>query len=458
MPCSGEEKKEKKGKRDTRETRGTGEKSMAWMRDLAESSLKNEKERRHALDVINALEDFLNDVPDTENGPESGTWPEPGIETMPYTFDPDEEVTIDNVIEHIGDGNFVYRIDGEKGVKRIEGRIGKIIDERSADTLSMMIGPLDEGTAARENPRYYEYVDHVRPVVSKATGLSANESLKILEYDSGKRCLYDVLSSYIGKGNVVKESYMLWEHSANRRSGAIWALIKAPFLIPGMVADNIRFRRFFNLFSERILGQYDIQFDNPAPALQGDNPLSEGTIRVVSSNIRKYSAKTGNDPERMENYTLIHELIHDTQGYSNPGFDLELKRSLRRQILSSSILRMGGTQELPKAKAKAIYDENAEKVRAMMTFLEGHATFYTKKVVDEVMSDFAIRRPKKDAMTKLMDRLYGIDKLGKRYDNGNRFVRYLYDEGGVELTRLPFSVFPERTEELTSPETYMKRV
>jgi coenzyme F420 biosynthesis associated uncharacterized protein len=105
-------------------------------------------------------------------------------------------------------------------------------------------------------------------------------------------------------------------------------------------------------------------------------------------------------------------------------------------------------------------------LNAMLTVLEGHATYITDRISGRVIPDYEglLRRVraqrKRPPLMRLLEALAGLDMKRKQYVLGRTFCESVWDAGGAEALA-PFWRGPENVPtpgELENPEGWLRRV
>ena len=211
--------------------------------------------------------------------------------------------------------------------------------------------------------------------------------------------------------------------------------------------------------SRRVLGQFDVFLP----------PDDEGLIYFVGPNMVEVERKYELSPEGFRLWVAIHEVTHRVQfssaawlrGYLGGMVDEylasvslesgELLNQLKHAVEelragTAEIRGPGGILLLLTPEQRSIF----ERTQAMMSLLEGHASYVMNEVAKEHVPDL----PRlKRALTarrsvvgpeKTLQRAIGFDQKIRQYDAGELFVREVIDRVGMS----GFNLVWERPENL----------
>jgi coenzyme F420 biosynthesis associated uncharacterized protein len=248
---------------------------------------------------------------------------------------------------------------------------------------------------------------------------------------------------------------------------------------------------------QRVLGQYDLPLPGPDQAAaslgNGSQPAEvprdrshdgEGTVWYVVPNIVATERRHGFRPRDFRLWIALHETAHRRQFRGVPWLPGHLQGLLDDYLGSvevddEALKRLAGrVQGLAR---RAIAGEKLElldflltpeqrvivdRVQATMTVLEGHGEF----VMDELgarlvpghqhMHDtLRARRNAPGAVDRLIQQLLGFRQKLDQYKMGERFVRRLFDRGGMDAVNQLFAA-PEALptlDEVRDPDRYLAR-
>jgi len=224
--------------------------------------------------------------------------------------------------------------------------------------------------------------------------------------------------------------------------------------------------------SRRVLGQFDVFLP----------PDDDGLIYFVGPNLLEVERRFALPPEDFRLWIAIHEVTHRVQfsaapwlrGYLGDTVDAylatvsldsgELRQQLRRateELRAGADLR-SGIFLLLSPEQREIF----ERTQAMMSLLEGHASFVMNEVAAEHVPDLArlkralaARRSTK-GVEKTFQRAIGFDQKVAQYDAGERFVREVVAAAGMEGLNLVWhgpANLPTR-DEVAEPARWITRV
>ncbi len=196
--------------------------------------------------------------------------------------------------------------------------------------------------------------------------------------------------------------------------------------------------------SRRVLGQFDV-------FLPVDD---DGLIYFVGPNLVEVELRYHLRTDDFRLWVAIHEVTHRVQFSSAPWLRTHLRSmvdayldtvsldagELRRQLQNAieglhrgDLRGPGGILLLLSPEQRVVF----ERMQAMMSLLEGHASF----VMDEVARDLVADLPRlKRALShrrqvagaeRTLQRAIGFDQKVQQYDRGERFVRHVVERIGM---------------------------
>ncbi len=225
--------------------------------------------------------------------------------------------------------------------------------------------------------------------------------------------------------------------------------------------------------SRRVLGQFDVF----------QPPDDEGLIYFVGPNMVETERRYGLTPDDFRLWIAIHEVTHRVQFATAPWLrqhlagiiddylstvsldSRELVEQLKRaaeEAKRTGAHGPGGLLLLLSPAQRAIF----ERTQAMMSLLEGHASYVMNEVGKEHLSDLprlkralAARRSVK-GWERTVQRAIGFDQKVAQYAAGERFVREVAAGGGPEaINRVWMSAqnLPDKSE-MARPGDWIARV
>lgn len=290
--------------------------------------------------------------------------------------------------------------------------------------VSKTLAFLNNKTSVKSTTRFNEFLGGISKFQKEVIGYFAGDA-EVIEYESGKKCLYDALFR-------VMDELDIWSVVAIKEE-KFFSKVPWFFLIPILspiifLLAYLRARIVLTYLSNQILGMYDLQDRVPIP---------RGAIRIVPSNIKKLAKKRNLDFQIVEKYVVIHESIHDLQTSIFPVEDY--RKTLAKEFFTKKD------------------SSSQEKLGALMTVIEGHAEFFTNKLAKELWPEIQFRK-KKGFLQKMVNKALGLEGKTKQYEIGSHFIGYLYQKGGLTMANLPLTNLPFSMDEIKNPETYLKRV
>jgi coenzyme F420 biosynthesis associated uncharacterized protein len=248
--------------------------------------------------------------------------------------------------------------------------------------------------------------------------------------------------------------------------------------------------------AQRVLGQYDLPLPGPdqaAASLGNGQPAAvpadlsrdgEGTVWYVVPNIVATERRHGFRPHDFRLWIALHETAHRRQFRGVPWLPGHLQGLLDAYLGSvevddEALKRLAGrVQGLAR---RAIAGERLElldflltpeqrvivdRVQATMTVLEGHGEFVMDQLGARLVpghqhmhDTLRARRNSPGAVDRLIQQLLGFRQKLDQYAMGERFVRRLFDRGGMDAVNRVFAA-PEALptlDEVRDPDRYLAR-
>ncbi len=225
--------------------------------------------------------------------------------------------------------------------------------------------------------------------------------------------------------------------------------------------------------SRRVLGQFDVF----------QPPDDEGLIYFVGPNMVETEQKYGLLPGDFRLWVAIHEVTHRVQFAAAPWLRVHLAQIIddylatvslephqlvdqfkraAEQARGGGVHGAGGLLLLLSPEQRAIF----ERTQAMMSLLEGHASYVMNEVASSLVSDLpklrralAARRSVK-GLEKKVQRAIGFDQKVMQYATGERFVREVVAGAGPEAINEVWATaqnLPDRRE-MSEPGAWLARV
>jgi coenzyme F420 biosynthesis associated uncharacterized protein len=227
--------------------------------------------------------------------------------------------------------------------------------------------------------------------------------------------------------------------------------------------------------SRRVLGQYDAFLP----------PDDEGLLYFVGPNVAEVEQRFSLPSRDFRLWIAVHEVTHRVQFGAAPWLRNHIRSQVDRYLGTISLESMDLGQQLRRAidEARAgadlrgmgglfllLNDEQREIVRhvqGVMSLLEGHASFVMNEVAKDHVQDLARmrkaladRRRRAGSVERSFQRAIGFDKKIEQYDAGERFVREVVSQSGMEGFNRAW-LAPEglpSVEEIAEPSRWIARV
>jgi len=195
--------------------------------------------------------------------------------------------------------------------------------------------------------------------------------------------------------------------------------------------------------SRRVLGQFDIFVP----------PDDDGVIYFVGPNLVEVERAFALSPRDFRMWVAIHEVTHRVQFAVAPWLRAEIRGMVDRYLDTVSLepkevldqlARMaeglrpgeagpGGILRLLTPEQRPLF----ERTQAMMSLLEGHASYVMNRVAEDVVDDLPrlraalAKRRAVGGWEKRLQHAIGFDQKVAQYDIGERFVAHVVDRTGM---------------------------
>ncbi|MBO0513449.1 zinc-dependent metalloprotease [Streptomyces beijiangensis] len=244
------------------------------------------------------------------------------------------------------------------------------------------------------------------------------------------------------------------ERRGNSAGGAVLGAV-------GGKVTGVELGMLLSFLASRVLGQYETF----APASR-DLPASEtggGRLLLVAPNIVQVERELGVDPHDFRLWVCLHEETHRTQFTAVPWLRDHLEGEIQSFLDQTEVDPMTVLERLREAaqsltgnRPEGEDDEGGRslvelvqtpaqreilgRLTAVMSLLEGHADYVMDGVgpqvvpsVNEIREKFQQRRAKgASRLDQALRKLLGLDAKLRQYRDGERFVRAVVDEVGMD--------------------------
>nr|WP_107030822.1 zinc-dependent metalloprotease [Streptomyces sp. NRRL F-2799] len=231
----------------------------------------------------------------------------------------------------------------------------------------------------------------------------------------------------------------------------------------GGKVTGVELGMLLSFLSSRVLGQYET-FAPAAPDLPaGTTPGGGGRLLLVAPNIVHVERELDVDPHDFRLWVCLHEETHRTQFTAVPWLRDHLEGEIQAFLAETDVdpmtflerlrdaaqslaggrpegEREDGGRSLVELVQSPAQREILGRLTAVMSLLEGHADFVMDGVgpevvpsVAEIREKFQQRRAKGASRLDLaLRKLLGLDAKLRQYRDGERFVRAVVDEVGMD--------------------------
>jgi coenzyme F420 biosynthesis associated uncharacterized protein len=223
--------------------------------------------------------------------------------------------------------------------------------------------------------------------------------------------------------------------------------------------------------AQRVLGQYDLPMPGPdqAASPNGEAPLpvrahGEGTVWYVVPNIVATERRHRFRPADFRLWIALHETAHRRQFRGVPWLPGHIQglldeylgsvevddEALRRltQRLQGLARRVIGGEKIDLLDLLVTPEQRAivDRVQSTMTVLEGHGEFVMDQLGDRLVPNhqhmhdtLRARRNDPGAAERLIQQLLGFRQKLDQYAMGEKFIRRLYERGGMPTVNAVFA-------------------
>ncbi|MBW3556536.1 MAG: zinc-dependent metalloprotease [Actinobacteria bacterium] len=232
--------------------------------------------------------------------------------------------------------------------------------------------------------------------------------------------------------------------------------------------------------STRVLGQYDLLL------IEDDRPEDQDIVYYVGPNVLSLEKRFGFPPREFRLWLALHEVTHRAQftgvPWMRPHFlslvegsvgaiDPDPKRFLEALRRAVDQVR-GGQNPLDDGGLVALLagpeqHQVLQQVQGLMSLLEGHGDVTMNRAGQGVVPSaerfhrtLHARRNEVTGPAKLLQKLIGLEAKLKQYEQGERFIERVEQEGGPELLAEVWQS-PDQLPslgEIRDPESWIRRV
>ncbi|MGI5481478.1 zinc-dependent metalloprotease [Streptomyces lavendofoliae] len=244
------------------------------------------------------------------------------------------------------------------------------------------------------------------------------------------------------------------ERRANSPGGAVFGAV-------GGKVTGVELGMLLSFLASRVLGQYETFAPATRELPAGEN--GGGRLLLVAPNIVHVERELDVDPHDFRLWVSLHEETHRTQFTAVPWLRDHLQGEIQSFLAATDMDPMTVLERLREA-AQALTGARPEgeegeggrslvelvqtpeqreilgRLTAVMSLLEGHADYVMDGVgpqvvpsVAEIREKFQQRRAKgASRLDQALRRLLGLDAKLRQYRDGERFVRAVVDEVGMD--------------------------
>ncbi len=226
--------------------------------------------------------------------------------------------------------------------------------------------------------------------------------------------------------------------------------------------------------ARKVLGQYDVFLP----------PDDEGLLYFVGPNIVEVERRYSLPPKDFRLWIAIHEVTHRVQfgsavwlrSYLSGQVDdylgsiqldsgqlmNQLRRAAEEAKAGGDWRGMGGVFLLLSPEQREMF----MRMQALMSLLEGHASYVMNEVARDHVKDVErmrralSARRKASSLERSLQKAIGFEQKIKQYDTGERFVRTVVDRAGMSTFNLVWRSASDlpTLDEIGEPERWLARV
>ena len=227
--------------------------------------------------------------------------------------------------------------------------------------------------------------------------------------------------------------------------------------------------------ARKVLGQYDVFLP----------PDDEGLLYFVGPNVIEVERRFSLPPRDFRLWIAIHEVTHRVQfgsatwlqghlsGLVNEYLDsvqldshemiTQLRRAAEEAKAGGDWRGMGGVFLLLTPEQREMF----MRMQALMSLLEGHASFVMNEVARDHVSDvdrmrraLSARRGRASNVERGFQKAIGFDQKIRQYDTGERFVRAIVGRAGMSTFNLVWRSAGDlpTLDEIGEPERWLTRI
>ncbi|WP_405617311.1 zinc-dependent metalloprotease [Streptomyces sp. NBC_00076] len=231
----------------------------------------------------------------------------------------------------------------------------------------------------------------------------------------------------------------------------------------GGKVTGVELGMLLSFLSSRVLGQYETFAPATRDLPAGGAPSGGGRLLLVAPNIVHVERELDVEPHDFRLWVCLHEETHRTQFTAVPWLQDHLEGEIQSFLGETEVDPMtvlervrDAAQSLAGGRPEGEEDEGGRslveivqtpaqreilgRLTAVMSLLEGHADFVMDGVgpqvvpsVAEIREKFQQRRAKGASRLDLaLRKLLGLDAKLRQYRDGERFVRAVVDQVGVD--------------------------
>ncbi|MFH9982092.1 zinc-dependent metalloprotease [Streptomyces sp. NPDC017179] len=231
----------------------------------------------------------------------------------------------------------------------------------------------------------------------------------------------------------------------------------------GGKVTGVELGMLLSFLASRVLGQYETFAPATRDLPAGDGSPGGGRLLLVAPNIVHVERELDVDPHDFRLWVCLHEETHRTQFTAVPWLRDHLEGEIQSFLAETDVDPMAllerireAAQSLAGGRPEAEEDDGGHslvemvqspaqreilgRLTAVMSLLEGHADFVMDGVgpdvvptVAEIREKFQQRRAKgASRLDMALRKLLGLDAKLRQYRDGERFVRAVVEQVGME--------------------------
>ncbi|MEM7341392.1 MAG: zinc-dependent metalloprotease [Actinomycetota bacterium] len=314
-----------------------------------------------------------------------------------------------------------------------------------------------------------------------ANGNDAAAAANGSEADAGNGNGNDATAATDGAGSAADSAARIAADAARKVGSALNQVGSTVSQTVGPKIAGAQVGAMLGWMSSRVLGQYDLLI------AEDDSPEDQDWVYYVGPNLLSLEKRYGFPPEEFRLWIAVHECTHRAQFTGVPwlrpyflslvnelidSVDPDLKRITDAMGDIVTDIRNGDRDKIAEGGLQMLLAtpeqrETMKKVSGLMSLLEGHGDIIMDRATKDLIPSqarfarvMANRRRNAGPVTRLVQKLTGLEAKLAQYEEGENFVKAVEAAGGRELFDRVWTG-PEALptiDEIRDPDLWIERV